>query len=211
MPAPDLLLAFFLASAIFAFVPGPSMVYAAARTLISGRRIGLWSAAGFHLAGLGHIAAAAFGISALLAVMPALFTAMKLVGAAYLIWLGLRYVIDPRPQSEAAVVPAIPTAGRALRDSFMVEALNPKSALFFLAFLPQFTDPAGDFPIWMQIAVLGGVVNAMFSATDLLLIELSHTLARRLPSSGRVLRALHKVGGGALIALGVNLALLRNP
>src|SRR3546814_8095703 len=74
MPSADLLIPFFLASAVFACVPGPSMLYAAARTLASGRRVGWWSALGFHLAGLGHVAAAAFGISALLAVVPALFT-----------------------------------------------------------------------------------------------------------------------------------------
>ncbi|MEX2631029.1 MAG: LysE family translocator [Tistlia sp.] len=147
MPSADLLIPFFLASAVFACVPGPGMFYAAAQTLAAGRKAGWWSALGFHIAGLGHIAAAAFGVSALLAAVPALFTAMKLVGAAYLIWLGVRYLRGGRSSVPAPRRTPAPTALKALRDSVVVEALNPKSALFHLAFLPQFTDPAAGLPI----------------------------------------------------------------
>ena len=96
VPSAELLIPFFLASAAFACVPGPGMFYAAAQTLASGRRVGWWSALGFHIAGLGHVAAAAFGVSTLLAVVPTLFTVVKLVGAAYLIWLGIRYLRGAR-------------------------------------------------------------------------------------------------------------------
>jgi threonine/homoserine/homoserine lactone efflux protein len=209
MPSADLLIPFFLASAVFACVPGPGMFYAAAQTLASGRKAGWWSALGFHIAGFGHVAAAAFGVSALLAAVPALFTVMKLVGAAYLIWLGVKYLRGARPLLSAPREPPAPTARKALRDSVIAEALNPKSALFYLAFLPQFTDSSAPLPIWVQIVVLGVIVNAMFSVTDAVLIETSHAVAARLRSADGFALALRRVGGGVLIMLGVNLALAR--
>jgi threonine/homoserine/homoserine lactone efflux protein len=211
MPSADLLLPFLVASALFACLPGPGMLYAAAQTLAGGRRAGWWSAAGFHIAGLGHSAAAAFGVATLLALVPALFTAMKLLGAACLIWLGLRHLRGAGSALPSPRRPPAPTARRALRDGIVAEALNPKSALFYLAFLPQFTDPSAAFPIWLQIVVLGMIVNTMFSLTDAVLIEASHALAKRLRASHRLVRALRRLGGGLLVALGANLALARNP
>jgi threonine/homoserine/homoserine lactone efflux protein len=179
------------------------MLYASAQTLAAGRKAGWWSALGFHIAGLGHIAAAALGVSALIAVVPPLFTVMKLAGAAYLIRLGIKHL-------RSAHMPAPPSrptarARRVLRDGIIAEAMNPKSALFYLAFVPQFTDPAAALPIWAQIAFLGAIVNAMFSVTDAILIETSHAVATRLNSSERFVRSLRRLGGGVLVALGVEL------
>ena len=185
------------------------MLYAAAQTLSLGRRAGWWSAFGFHIAGLGHVAAAALGVSALLAVVPALFAAMKFAGAAYLIWMGVKHLRNPRSRVAAASGSIAPAAHKALRDSVIVEALNPKSALFYLAFLPQFTDASADLPIWTQIVVLGLLVNAMFTVTDAILIEMSHAVATRLSASTRFIFVLQRIGGGMLIALGVKLALAR--
>jgi threonine/homoserine/homoserine lactone efflux protein len=210
MPSADLLIPFFLASAAFACVPGPGMFYAAAQTLASGRKAGWWSALGFHIAGLGQVAAAAFGVSTLLAVVPTLFTVMKLVGAAYLIWLGIKYLRGGRLLRSAPRKPPAPTARKALRDSVIVEAMNPKSALFYLAFLPQFTDSSAEFAIWAQIVILGVIVNAMFSVTDAILIETSHAVATTLRSSERFTLALRRLGGVVLITLGVNLVWARN-
>jgi threonine/homoserine/homoserine lactone efflux protein len=210
MPSADLLIPFFLASAVFACVPGPGMFYAAAQTLASGRKAGWWSALGFHIAGLGQVAAAAFGVSTLLAVVPTLFTVMKLVGAAYLIWLGIKYLRGGRSLISAPRKPPAPTARKALRDSVIVEAMNPKSALFYLAFLPQFTDSSAELAIWAQIVILGVIVNAMFSVTDAILIETSHAVATTLRSSERFTLALRRLGGVVLITLGVNLVWARN-
>jgi threonine/homoserine/homoserine lactone efflux protein len=182
------------------------MFYAAAQTLASGRRAGWWPALGFHIAGLGHVTAAAFGVSTLLAVVPTLFTLMKLVGAAYLIWLGIKSLIGARLLGSAPRRPPARTARKALLDSVIMEAMNPKSALFYLAFLPQFTDSSAEHPIWVQIVILGVIVNAMFSVTDAILIETSHAVAAKLRSSERF-TLVQRLGGGVLIALGVNLAL----
>jgi threonine/homoserine/homoserine lactone efflux protein len=88
--------------------------------------------------------------------------------------------------------------------------MNPKSALFYLAFLPQFTDSSAELPIWVQIVILGAIVNALFSVTDAILIEMSHAGATRLRSSERFVLALQRLGGGVLMTLGVNLALARH-
>jgi threonine/homoserine/homoserine lactone efflux protein len=209
MPSADLLIPFFVASAVFASVPGPGMFYAAAQTLASGRRAGWWSALGFHIAGLGHAAAAASGVS-LLAVVPTLFTVMKLVGAAYLIWLGIKYLGSVRLLASAPRTPPAPRARKAVRDSVIVEAMNPKSALFYLAFLPQFTDSSARLPIWVQIVIMGMIVNVMFSVTDAIMIEMSHAVATKLRSSERLVLALQRLGGGVLITLGIKLALAPN-
>lgn len=209
MPSMDLLIPFFVATAIFACIPGPGMLYAAAQTLALGRRAGWYSAIGFHLASLGHIAAAAFGISVVLQTVPALFVAVKFAGAAYLVWLGVRYLRSPTPLAASDISMSNRTTGKALRDSMIVEILNPKSVLFYFAFLPQFTDPTAEFPVWIQIVVLGMIVNTMFTLTDAILIEFSHAVKNMLSASKGIARLVQRVGGGILVALGVNLALAR--
>ena len=209
MPPADLLIPFFVASALLAFIPGPGMVYAAAQTIASGRRSGWYAAAGFHLVGLGHITAAAFGVSMILQVTPMLFLVMKMAGATYLIWVGISYLMRRSSPIPTQKTVSTPGAGKALKDSIVVEALNPKSALFFLAFLPQFTDATAVLPIWAQIVVLGLVVNVMFTVTDAILIELSHAAMQRLTASERIALLFQRIGGGILVVLGVNLALSR--
>ena len=206
MPPPELLVPFFLATAVFAFVPGSGMLYAAGQTLALGRRAGWWSALGFHIAGLGHIAVAAFGVPTLLAIMPVLFVAVKLAGATYLIWVGVRYIRSP-PLAVSAAHPG--TEQKALCDSIVVEVLNPKSALFFLAFLPQFTDASAALPIWLQIVALGLIVNTVFTISDVILVEALHAMTRRLRESARFILFLQRFGGGLLVALGVKLALAK--
>jgi threonine/homoserine/homoserine lactone efflux protein len=98
---------------------------------------------------------------------------------------------------------------KALRDSIVVEVLNPKTALFYLAFLPQFTDISASLPVWAQILVLGAIVNVMFSITDALCIELSDAMTKRLVASHGAGRFAQRIGGSILIALGVNLAMSR--
>lgn len=204
MPSLDLLLPFFVATALFACVPGPGMLYAAAQTIARGRRAGWLSALGFHIGGYVHVVAAAFGLSLLLETVPLAYTAVKLAGAAYLVWLGLRFLLSPG----AAVVPrAAATPQRhALRDSIVVEVLNPKTALFYLAFLPQFTDVAAALPVWGQVLILGSIVSVMFSATDAVCILLAAQVARSLAASQWMARGARRLAGGIMIALGLRLA-----
>jgi threonine/homoserine/homoserine lactone efflux protein len=205
----DLLIAFLAATAVFAYMPGPGMLYTSAQTLARGRRAGLLAAAGLHLGGYLHVFAAAAGLAALLAAVPTLYLALKLAGALYLIWLGLRLVFARAPAPSDPPGPGAPEGTRAFVDSALVEALNPKTAVFFLAFLPQFTMADAAWPVWLQLLALGTVVNLMFSSADLLCVAAAAGLRRTLARSARVQRWLRAVGGTLLVGLGVKLAAQR--
>jgi len=209
MPSADLLIAFVAATAVFAYVPGPGMLYATAQTLARGRRAGLMAALGLHLGGYLHVAAAAVGLSALFQAVPTLYLAVKLAGALYLIWLGLRLILRQADAEADLAVTGGKTGRRAFAESVAVELLNPKTALFFLAFLPQFADPAAAWPIWLQMLALGTVVNLMFSSSDLVCIALAGALTARLRRAGPAQRLARLLGGTVLVGLGVRLALQR--
>ena len=147
MPSLDLLMPFFIATSIFACVPGPGMFYAAAQTIARGHRAGWLSAAGLHIGGYAHILAAALGLAVLLEAVPVLYTIVKFAGAAYLIWLGIRLFRSPKPMAVSVGQAKSVMHRRAIRDSIAVEVLNPKTALFYLAFLPQFTDLTAPLPV----------------------------------------------------------------
>lgn len=130
---------------------------------------------------------------------------MKLLGGIYLIWLGISYFMALRKSTPAIPLAEVRSGRKILRDSILVEVLNPKTALFYLAFLPQFTDSSASLSVWAQIITLGTITNVMFSITDLLCIELSEAMTKRLAVSHRAGRLAQRVGGSILIALGVNL------
>lgn len=207
MPGTELLIAFFLAALVFAVMPGPGILYTAARTISGGRRVGCEAVLGLHIGGYAHVVAAAFGLTILFEAVPVLYTVLKLAGAGYLIYIGLR-IFCAGPGTEDAAVPDIPKR-QAFRQSVLVEVLNPKTALFFLAFLPQFTDPSAALPIWAQFLILGTLVNVMFSASDLACVFLADRVAKALQGPNRAARWLQRVGGGILVGLGVNLAVSR--
>jgi threonine/homoserine/homoserine lactone efflux protein len=206
----DLLIAFLAATAVFAYMPGPGMLYTSAQTLARGRRAGLLAAAGLHLGGYLHVLAAAAGLAALLGAVPTLYLALKLAGALYLVWLGLRLVFArPAAPAERPAASA-PETKQTFLDSALVEALNPKTAVFFLAFLPQFTVPEAAWPVWLQLLALGTVVNVMFSSADLLCVAAAAGLRRTLARSARAQRWLRTLGGTLLVGLGVKLAVQRS-
>jgi threonine/homoserine/homoserine lactone efflux protein len=210
MPSYELLLAFFVTTAIFAYIPGPAMLYAAARTMAGGRVAGLMATLGIHLGCYAHVFAAAAGLSVLFHAVPLLYTAVKIAGAAYLVWLGISQ-LRRKVQGDVEVPALRPASGRrALLESVLVEVLNPKTAIFFVAFLPQFIDPSAGLPIWMQFVILGTIVNLMFSSADVVCVFLAGALVNRLKRSGRVQRMVQWAGGGLLVGLGVHLALQRN-
>jgi threonine/homoserine/homoserine lactone efflux protein len=210
MPSTDILIAFFITTALFAFIPGPAMLYVAARTLAADRRAGLMATLGIHIGCYVHVVAAAAGLSILFHLVPTLYLAVKLAGAAYLIYLGFRMIRAARSQGPVGeAMPAPKSAGRAFVESMLVEVLNPKTAIFFLAFLPQFIDAAAAFPVWLQFVILGTVVIAMFTVADIACVMAASTITRRLARVSSLQRNLQRAGGAVLVGLGLHVAFQR--
>ena len=200
-----LYLAFAITTATFALIPGPAMLYAAARTLAGGRRAGLMASLGLHLGGYVHVIAAAAGLALLFHAVPPLFMAMKLAGAAYLVWLGLSLFRDRDNAVRPDLAPL--SAQRAFAQSVVVEVLNPKTAIFFLAFLPQFVDASAGVPVWAQLLALGSIVNLTFSLVDIVCVMFASAVMSKLQSSRRWQRIMRRIGGCILVGLGARLAL----
>lgn len=210
MPSTDIVIAFFITTAVFAFIPGPAMLYVAARTLAADRRAGLMATSGIHVGCYVHVVAAAAGLSVLFHVVPTLYLAVKLAGAAYLVYLGVRMFRAARAVGETPVaLLAQKSTGRAFLESMLVEVLNPKTAIFFLAFLPQFIDPAASFPVWLQFVILGTLVNVMFTIADVACVVAASTVTRRLARVSSLQRNLQRAGGAILVGLGLHVALQR--
>jgi threonine/homoserine/homoserine lactone efflux protein len=207
MPSSDLLIAFFTAAAIFAFIPGPGILYAAAQAMAGGRTVGLLGTLGLGLGGYLHVIAAAAGLSVVFHAVPPLYAALKLIGAAYLVWLGISMIRAKATGADGAPVLARKTGRRAFVEGVTVEMLNPKTAMFFLAFLPQFTDPVASLPVWAQFMILGSIVNLMFAMADVVAVLLASSVVTRLGRANRIQRTVQQLGGGVLVALGVRLAL----
>lgn len=210
MPQTEILLAFFFATCVFAYMPGPAMLYATAQTMARGRRAGWLAAAGIHLGGYAHVAAAALGLAVLFDLVPMLYLVLKFAGAAYLIWLGIGMFRSKQSLSAAAPEIDSKTPRRAFWQSVTVEVLNPKTAIFYVAFLPQFTDPAAAAPVWMQLFVLGTVVNIVFSSADVVCVLLADKVSAFLRQSQAAGKMVQRLGGGILIGLGLNVALNRH-
>ncbi|CAM5369706.1 Homoserine/homoserine lactone efflux protein [Mycolicibacterium aubagnense] len=210
MPSTELLIAFFITTSVFAYIPGPAMLYATAQTIARGRWSGFMAAAGIHLGCTVHVVAAAAGLSVLFHAVPVLYLLVKLAGAAYLVWLGISMF---RAKSDGGEINphAIGTKSgrRAFVESITVEVLNPKTALFFLAFLPQFIDPSASFPVWVQFLVLGSLANLIFSSADIVCVLLAGVIVTRLKRSSGAQRLMRRAGGALLVGLGAHLALQR--
>ena len=201
LPTPSSFLLFLTGALVLLVIPGPAVLYILSRTLVQGRLAGVVSAAGIAVGTLGHVAAAILGLSALVASSARAFYAVKYLGAAYLVFLGARMLL--RRDSPAIEVRE---GGRSLRRIFvqgiLVNLLNPKTALFFLAFLPQFVDPSRGH-VSVQILALGTAFAVFGLCSDSSWALLAGTLAQRLPSNLRWRRAQNNISGSALIALGL--------
>jgi len=202
MPETQTLLLFAAASLALIAVPGPSVLYIVTRSVAQGRRAGLVSMLGIETGALVHVTAAAVGVSALVASSATAFTVLKYAGAAYLVFLGVRKLLE-RP--EAAEDAARRTDRRLFWEGALVNALNPKTATFFLAFLPQFVDP-GRGPVVLQVLALGCLFVLVAIASDGLWALVAGTASRRLRSIGSS-RALARVSGGVYLSLGAAAAL----
>ncbi|MFC4586391.1 LysE family translocator [Sphaerisporangium corydalis] len=204
MPPITTLAVFAAATLALLLVPGPAVVYIVTRSVAQGRAAGLVSVAGIHAGSVVHVVAAALGVSALLAASATAFTLVKYLGAAYLVWLGLRKLFS-RPGDPAKEV-APSSRSRLFGEGFVVNVLNPKTAIFFLAFLPQFVDPARG-PVAAQITVLGAIWIVLGMASDGGYALLSAAFAGRLRRSPTAARRLDIASGLVYISLGAVAAL----
>lgn len=198
---------FTLAALVLVLTPGPNMIYCVSRTLCQGRRAGLVSLAGVLLGFIAHLLAAALGLTALLMAVPLAFDAIRLAGAAYLSWLAWQTV---KPGGAAPFqMRALPvdSTGVLLRTGFLTNLLNPKVALFYLSFLPQFIDPARG-PVLLQTLQLGAVQMAISGSVNALLVMGAGAVTAFLSRSRGWLQAQRWIMAGVLGALALRIAFM---
>jgi threonine/homoserine/homoserine lactone efflux protein len=208
-------LALYIAAAfLLAVTPGPGIFYVAARTLAGGRAEGVASSFGTGLGGMVHVAAGSLGVSAIVLASAELFTALKLIGAAYLVWIGIRTIRSARQGAAPmlAEMPAAPPVGprRAFREGALVEALNPKTAAFFLAFVPQFLDPAAGH-VALQFILLGVISVTLNTLADLVVACAAGGIRDGAAARPALIARLRAASGAAMVALGLGLAFARRP
>jgi threonine/homoserine/homoserine lactone efflux protein len=198
---------FLTAAVLLAIAPGPGMLYVLARSLAGGKREGVLSALGTFLGGMVHVFAAALGVSIILAKSALAFATVKYLGAAYLCFLGVRMILDAR--KENAAPDAVPDAGKRARNPLWqgvaTEVLNPKTALFFLAFIPQFVN-RGSGHVFLQFVALGAISVVMNTTADLIVIAMAGPLGERMRASATFRRRLRTVTGAIMMGLGTYLA-----
>jgi len=198
--------AFLIAASVLAVTPGPGITYVVARTVAGGRAEGLSSCLGTAPGGMLHVLASAVGLSLVLAQSAVAFSVVKYVGAAYLVFLGVRMLW--RHQQDANLVTVSPQGTRrALWEGIAVEALNVKTALFFLAFLPQFVNPAE--PLVAQLVLLGSICVALNTLADVGAVLAAHKLLGMESVRSARSRLMHRVCGLTMIGLGIFLATAR--
>lgn len=195
--------AFLLASLVLAVTPGPVVIYVVTRSLVQGRRSGLVSVAGVALGNLGNALAASVGLAALFAISSIAFSVVKYAGALYLVYLGVQ-MLGASPVENSMDIPATVSLKRVFRDGFVVALLNPKTTVFFAAFLPQFLTAGA--PPMVQGMVLGSLFVAIATITDSTYALAAGAAAPAL--RGNVIRRIgRRLGGGVFIGLGVFTAL----
>lgn len=204
MPDLSALVVFVLAALALLVVPGPAVLYIVARSLHHGRRAGLVSVLGVGTGGLVHVLAAAMGLSAIVMSSALLFTVVKYLGAAYLVYLGVRTWLA-REEAHEFALPAARSLPQVFWQGALVNALNPKTALFFLAFLPQFVQPDKG-PVVVQTLVLGVLFLLLAVVSDSGYALLAGALGERLQGNRVFARRQKYVTGGIYVALGVGTA-----
>lgn len=204
-------LALFTGATLALFVmPGPATMYLVARAIGQGRAAGLASAFAIATGDVVHVVAATVGLSALLMTSAATFTIVKWAGAAYLVWIGVRTWRSGEAPTDRATVPSGQSVSEVFREGFLVEVLNPKTALFFLAFVPQFVDPMRG-AVWVQFLALGITFVALSAAFCALLVTVASSARRLFEGTSRSRRTARWATGGVFVGLGVIAALAEAP
>ena len=199
---------FLVAATAIAVSPGPGIFYVAARTLAGGRIEGLASSFGTGVGGLVHVAAGAIGVSALVLASAEAFTVLKVAGALYLVWLGIKTFRESRIVPDIRVMAT--GSRRAFREGIVVEALNPKTAVFFLAFLPQFVVPAAG-AVWLQFLALGLISVALNTGVDVVVTLVAARARTAAIARPTLLRRLQQGSGFLIGGLGLSLLFARRP
>jgi threonine/homoserine/homoserine lactone efflux protein len=210
MPDATTFALFAAACLAFLVIPGPSVFYIVTRSLVQGRRAGVTSMLGVQAGGLVHVVAAAFGVSALIASSAAAFTVVKYAGAAYLVFLGLRKLLGRDHEALEDVPRGSASPAHLFTHGVIVNVLNPKTALFFLAFLPQFVDPSAG-PVAPQMLVLGTMLVCIGVLSDGTYALLAAGAGNKLRSAVATRRKLERISGGVFVGLGVVAALAGEP
>lgn len=200
------LIPFLIAALVLAITPGPGIAYVVARTVAGGRAEGLASCLGTGLGGMVHVLATALGLSLLIAQSALAFSLLKYLGAAYLVYLGVRMLLRKDPSSTPAAVTR-QGVRRAWVEGVVVEALNVKTALFFLAFLPQFVSP--DEPLVPQLVLLGSICVALNTLVDVIAVFAAHRLLRSDTARATRARLMTRLSGFTMLGLGAFLALAK--
>jgi threonine/homoserine/homoserine lactone efflux protein len=208
MASSDSFLVFLAAALLIALTPGPGLFYVTAHTLAGGRPEGVASCCGTSLGGLVHVLAGAFGVSALVMASAEAFTLLKLAGAAYLVWLGFKTFREAKVEKSSRIQAAGP--GKAFRDGVLVEALNPKTAAFFLAFIPQFVSPEHG-GVALQFMTLGVVSIALNTGAALLATMLVARARDGMARRPLAIRRIREASGVVMCGLGALLVLARRP
>jgi threonine/homoserine/homoserine lactone efflux protein len=198
---------FFTAALLLAIAPGPGMLYVLARSLAGGKREGVLSAMGTFLGGMVHVFAAALGVSVILARSAVAFATVKYAGAAYLCFLGVKMILEARRETGNSPARSLSTAPsrNPYWQGIATEVLNPKTALFFLSFIPQFVNRSHGH-LFAQFVVLGTISVVMNTAADLIVIAMAGQLGERIRSSAVFRRRQRTVTGVIMIGLGTYLA-----
>ena len=199
------LFVFLGAAILLAIAPGPGMLYVLARTLAGGRREGLLSALGTFFGGMVHVFAAAAGVSIILAKSAVAFATVKYLGAGYLCFLGVRMILDARKKDEGLPLAGLPRERNPFWQGIMTELLNPKTALFFLSFIPQFVNRTGG-RVFLQFVLLGTLSVMLNTSADIVVTLLAGPLGQRIRRSEPFRRRQRTLTGAIMIGLGSYLA-----
>ena len=206
MPAPHTIALFAAAALALLLIPGPAVLYIVTRSVTQGRRAGFVSVLGIHAGTLVHVAAAAFGVSAILVRSSTAFHAVKYAGAAYLVFLGIRRLLTRVPDEASAGALEIVPNRQLFVNGAVVNILNPKTALFFLAFLPQFVEPERG-SVTLQVVVFGALFVALGLCSDSTYALLASRFGSWLRTSRSFRHGQRYVAGGIYVGLGVTAAL----
>jgi threonine/homoserine/homoserine lactone efflux protein len=184
-------------------MPGPAMLYSIAQAVSGGRKVGVMAAFGLHIGGYFHVLLAVLGLSSVLLANPSLYSAIQKLGALYLVWLGFQRIYLTKKLRMTSCDSTITSPKRTFVDSVIVDVLNPKAAMFYLAFLPQFVNETGSVAVWLQLLILGVVTNLMFSSADLLSVLMASHLQKKCQAKTHWVDFFSRWAGSVFILLGV--------